>query len=118
MGSQFDVKGVKMNINYTLDLTSSFNPVNHISLGAKLNLGDKGRSNIQSQVQLRYAEGIELYSKGSRNDIEDAIQKWQEAKELSKNIGIRYDPAIEAINTARQLLLIHDEINAFGTLER
>ncbi|MBQ6058235.1 MAG: UPF0164 family protein [Treponema sp.] len=118
MGSQFDVKGVKMNINYSLDLTSSFNPVNHISLGAKLNLGDKGRSNIQSQVQLRYAEGIELYSKGSRNDIENAIQKWQEAKELSKNIGIRYDPAIEAINTARQLLLIHDEINAFGTLER
>ena len=49
---------------------------------------------------------------------EEGLEKWQEAKELSKNIGIRYDPAIEAINTARQLLQIHDEINAFGTLER
>ena len=117
LGSQFDVKGIKMSVNYTLDLTSSFNPVNHISLSAKILMGDHGRAQIQKEVQERYAEGLHLYSKGSRKDIEAAIQKWQEAKDLSKQIGIKYDPAIEAIYTARTLMELHDQINTFGTLD-
>jgi len=118
MGSQFLVKGVKMNINYTLDLTSSFNPVNHISLSARLLLGDRGRNTIKSEVQNKYAQGVNLYAQGKREDIVAAIQKWTEARDLSKTIGIKYDPAIEAIKTAQNLLDVHDKINAFGTLDQ
>jgi hypothetical protein len=118
LGSQFLIAGVKMNINYTLDLTSSFNPVNHISLAARLLLGDRGRGTVKAEVQKKYAEGINLYSKGTREDIVAAIIKWNEAKDLSKTIGIKYDPAIQAIKTAQSLLDVHDQINAFGTLDR
>ncbi len=117
IGSQFDVKGVKMSVNYTLDLTSSFNPVNHISLGAKLLMSDHGRNMTQEQVMTKYAEGVDYYSRGTREDIMNAIRKWNEAKELSKSIGIKYDPAIEAIKAAQDLLSVHDQINAFGTLD-
>lgn len=116
LGSQFDIKGIKMNVNYTLDLTSSFNPVNHISLAARLVLGDRGRSNVEKQVNLKYAEGLTLYAKGDRENIQKAIEKWNEARALSKTIGIKFDPALQAINAAQELLNAHDQINAFGTL--
>lgn len=118
LGSQFDVKGVKMSVNYTVDLTTSFNPVNHISLCAKLVLSDHGRGLTTRKTMDKYAEGIEYYSKGKREDIVNAIRLWEEARDLSKSIGIRYDPAIEAIKTAQNLLNVHDQINAFGTLDR
>lgn len=117
IGNQFDVKGIKMNVNYTLDLTTSMNPVNHLSVSARVLLGDRGRSAIKQEVQSKYAQGISLYSKGSREDIVKAIHKWNEAKDLSKSIGIRYDPAIEAIKAAQTLLDVHDQINSFGTLD-
>lgn len=117
LGSQFTVKGIKMSVNYTLDLTSSFNPVNHISLGARLILGDRGRSLIKDEVQSKYVQGIQLYSKGGKNDIIEAIQKWTEAKELSSSMGIRFDPAIKAIKSAQSLLDLHDMINSYGTLD-
>src|SRR5574344_433889 len=57
LGSEFTVKGVKMNVNYTFDLTSSANPVNHISLSAKMLLGDRGRAVIQQKVDELYRAG-------------------------------------------------------------
>ena len=116
IGSQFDIKGIKMNINYTLDLTTSFNPVNHISLAARLLLGDRGRSKTRAMVYEKYTEGIELYSKGDRQNIQKAIEKWTEAKNMSSSIGIKFDPAIEAITAAQDLLDVHDQIKNFGSL--
>ena len=118
IGSQFDIKGIKMNVNYTLDLTSSFNPVNHISLAARLVTGDRGRSKVKAAVNRKYAEGVTLYAKGDRENIRRAIEKWDEARTLSKTIGIKFDPAIEAMTAAMELLSAHDKINSFGTLEK
>ena len=117
IGSQFDLKGIKMNVNYTLDLTSSFNPVNHISLSARLLMGDRGRSKIRTLAFEKYAEGIGLYSKGDRQSIQQAIEKWIHAKQLFESIGIKFDPAIEAITTAQNLLTVHDQIRTFSSLE-
>lgn len=117
IGSQFDLKGIKMNVNYTLDLTSSFNPVNHISLSARLLMGDRGRSKIRTLAFEKYAEGIGLYSKGDRQSIQQAIEKWIHAKQLYESIGIKFDPAIEAITTAQNLLTVHDQIRTFSSLE-
>ena len=110
MGSQFNIKGIEMNINYTFDLTTTTAPINHISLSAKLNLGDKGRKAKQSLIQSKYAEGIYLYSQGTRQSISTAIIHWQEAKELSESIGIKYDPAIEAIKIAQDKKYISTSI--------
>ena len=89
MGSGFLVKAFQMNVNYTFDLTSSQNPVNHISLSAKVKLGDKGRSEIQDQVDAYYINGLRLYAEG---DLDGAIVQWNLAIALDK----RFDPAIDA----------------------
>lgn len=89
MGSGFQIKAFQMNVNYTFDLTSSQNPVNHISLSAKIKLGDKGRSKLREQVDAYYINGLRLYAEG---DLDGAIVQWDLAIALDK----RFDPAIDA----------------------
>ncbi len=113
-GSQVDIRGAKLNINYTFDLTSSSNPINHISLSAKLNLGDRGRAMKQKEIDDHYQKGLALYAMGSREDLEKAIEEWDKALSLDK----RFDPAIEGKTAALELIKYHDQIKAFGTLEK
>ncbi len=89
MGSGFVIKAFQMNVNYTFDLTSSQNPVNHISLSAKVRLGDKGRSKLQEQIDAYYINGLRLYAEG---DLDGAIVQWDLAIALDK----RFDPALDA----------------------
>lgn len=117
LGSQFDVKGIKMNVCYTLDLTTSMNPVNHISLAAKMNLGDRGRGKIKSGIQKKYAEGLSLFAKGGKTEIIRAIEIWKEAEALASSIGINFQPATRAIETAEEILSIHTRLTDFGTLD-
>lgn len=93
MGSTFLIKKVQLGVNYTFDLTSSQNPINHISLSAKLRLGDKGRSKIQEKVDEHYIAGLALYALG---DLESAIKQWDIAISLDNT----FDPAIDAKTAA------------------
>lgn len=113
-GSQIDIKGAKVNLNYTFDLTSSSNPINHFSVGAKLNLGDRGRAERQKIIDKYYQKGLELYAQGGREDLEKAIEEWDKALAIDR----RFDPAIEGKTAALELIKYHDEIRAFGTLEK
>ena len=97
LGSEFTVRGIKMNVNYTFDLTSSANPVNHLSLSAKMELGDRGRADIQKQVDQLYREGLIYYAQSGLETeeakatefMDKAIEVWKEA--LSLDHG--FDPA-------------------------
>lgn len=112
-GSEFDLNGLKINLAYTLDSkNTTINPLSKISLSAKMILGDNGRKEIQEEVQLNYVEGLSFYSKGTKEDILTAISKWEKAIELSSSIGIKFDPAIKAVNTAKSLLEAHEKINS------
>lgn len=102
-GFEFEVYKVRLNFNYTLDFTSSFNPINRISLSAKLLLGDRGRSELQSKVDELYQEGLQLYSQGK---WQDAINKWEEVLEIDK----RFDPAKLGIQTAKMQLDMFQKI--------
>ncbi|SFI58987.1 Uncharacterised protein family (UPF0164) [Treponema bryantii] len=93
-GFEFEVAKIRLNMNYTLDLTTSAAPVNRISLSAKLLLGDKGRSVIDAQVDEYYQIGLKYYADAK---WEDAILVWEEAIKLNK----RFDPAIQGIQSAR-----------------
>ena len=93
-GLEFEVAKIRLNLNYTLDLTSSLAPLNRISLSAKLLLGDKGRSITDAQVDEYYKLGLKYYADAK---WEDAILVWQEALKLNK----RFDPAIQGIQSAR-----------------
>ena len=93
-GFEFEVAKIRLNMNYTLDLTTSTAPVNRVGISAKILLGDKGRSIIDAEVDEYYQMGLKLYSEAK---WEDAILVWQEALKLNK----RFDPAIHGIKSAQ-----------------
>lgn len=99
LGSEFDIRGIKIDAAYTLDLTSSANPVNHISLSAKMLFGDRGRSSLLKKVDEYYLDGLKLYAEGYYNE---AIIKWEEAIRIaaSKPLCIKFEPAILARDAA------------------
>jgi len=102
LGSEFSIKGIKMNVNYTFDLTSSANPINRISLSAKMLLGDRGRAALQTKVDTLYREGLIYYAQSGMekneskaNDYMDmAVEVWNEALLLDKG----FDPAKTGIS--------------------
>ncbi|WP_027728550.1 UPF0164 family protein [Treponema sp. C6A8] len=93
-GFEFEVLKLRLNFNYTLDFTSSFNPFNRVSIGAKILFGDNGRSKVQDQIDALYREGLALYSQGK---WQEAIDVWNEVLKINK----RYDPAILGIESAQ-----------------
>lgn len=103
LGSEFEVKKVRMNVNYTLDLTSSLNPVNHISLSAKLELGDRGRAEKQKEIDDLYTIGLDYFAKG---DFTNAITVWKQVLDLDS----RFDPAIDGIKSAQNQLNLFQRI--------
>lgn len=106
LGSEFTIKGIKMNVNYTFDLTSSANPINHISLSAKMLLGDRGRADIQKQVDELYRQGLIYYAQsGMEKDksksseyMDKAVEVWEEALALDKG----FDPARTGIEVIQK----------------
>lgn len=93
LGGEFELKKVRFSVNYTLDLTSSLNPMNRFSLSAKINLGDGGRSQKQKQVDTLYGLGLSYYAEGN---IDKAIEIWQEGLKLDPY----FDPLKDAIKSA------------------
>ena len=102
-GSDINFNKIKLNINYTFDLTSSANPVNHISISAKMKLSDRGRGLRQKQVDSFYQEGLNYYAQGN---YEKAIEQWNLALNLDKN----FDPAIEGIFSAKMQILMFQKL--------
>ena len=102
-GFEFEVAKIRLNLNYTLDLTTSMAPLNRISLSAKILLGDKGRSITDAQVDEYYQLGLKYYADAK---WEDAILVWEEAVKLNK----RFDPAIQGIQSARYQIEMFQKI--------
>ncbi len=103
VGSEFQLSNARFNFNYTLDLTSSLNPVNRISVSAKILLGDRGRAQRQKLIDELYNKGLEYYSLG---EWEKAIEEWQSVLILNK----RYDPAILGIESARSQIDMYQRV--------
>ena len=93
-GLEVEIAKIRLNFNYSLDLTSSLSTFNRFGLSAKILLGDKGRSIIDSQVDELYQLGLKYYADAN---WEEAIAVWQEALKLNK----RFDPAIHGIKSAQ-----------------
>ena len=110
LGGEALYKGVQVNINYTLDLTTSFNPVNHISLSAKIKLGDRGRAELAAKVDALYIEGLEKYTAG---DYEGALLAWKNALKLNPG----FDPAKKGILIAERQRLLVEKIREMQSLE-
>ena len=103
VGSELQLSNARLNFNYSLDLTSSLNPVNRISLSAKILLGDRGRAERQKQIDELYLKGLEYYSNA---EWEKAIEQW----ELVLKINKRYDPAILGIDSAKSQIDMYERV--------
>jgi len=95
LGAQYNLtEKLTMNVNYTYDITSSFDPLNRISLTLKTHLGDRGRAKVQEEVDMYYLLGIDYYTQGN---LDMAIELWEKALSLDK----RYDPVKKALQAAQ-----------------
>ena len=103
VGSELQLTNARLNFNYTLDLTSSLNPVNRISLSAKILLGDRGRAERQAIIDQLYLEGLEYYA---ASEWTKAIEKWEEVLLINK----RYDPAILGIESAKSQIDMYNRV--------
>jgi len=93
VGSSFDIDLLKVTVNYTLDLTTQFTPLNRISIQAGFSLGDLGRAELAKKVETLYLTGLEAYARG---DVVSAIGAWSSTLELDPS----FDPARESLRAA------------------
>lgn len=102
-GAEFEVNRIRFNATYTLDFTTSLNPVNRISVSAKFLMGDDGRGEISKQIDELYNEGVYYFSQGNYSQ---AIECWEQVLLLDK----RFDPAILGIQAANRMLDMFQKI--------
>ncbi len=76
LGAAVDLPGVSLTVNYTLDMTTTFEPFDRFSIEARLNLGDRGRMAARAKVDELYLAGIEAFADGN---LDEAIRLWREA---------------------------------------
>lgn len=109
-GLEFEVAKIRFNMNYTLDMTSSLNPLNKFSLSLKLVLGDLGRSVKSAEVDRLYSLGLQYYTE---QNWEKAIEIWEQALEIDK----RFDPAIIGIVSAQYQIDMFQKIQESLTFD-
>lgn len=117
LGSTFSLKRIELGINYTFDLTSSANPVNHISCSVKALLPGKAkiRQNLQKKIDDNYIKGLKLYAQG---EYEEAIACWDLVIEaaMHKQMAVTFEPAIEAKASAERFLASKQRITDMNKL--
>jgi tetratricopeptide (TPR) repeat protein len=109
LGSRMDLEEISFNVNYTLDLTTQVG-LDRFSVTSSLNLGDRGRSITESEVDAYYIEGLKSYAEG---DLEEAIINWEKALELNPG----FTPAVANLITAKKTLQLIDEMQSLQTVE-
>lgn len=109
VGSAVNLKNISLDINYSLDLLTQIQPLNRVSMGVRLNLGDQGRMDSSLRIDKLYLEGLDAYS---RSDYSTARECWEEALRLDP----RYDPAKEALSVINKTLGVEERIREMTTL--
>jgi hypothetical protein len=90
LGSAITLQRVSLDVNYSLDLTTQFRPMNRVSIGVRFDLGDQGRMVNSQRVDELYLLGLDAYSAGNTNE---ARHYWEEALKINP----RFDPAKEGL---------------------
>ncbi|MFP4562349.1 MAG: UPF0164 family protein [Spirochaetia bacterium] len=110
VGSMVDLAKVSFTVNYTMDLTTSSNSVDHFSIQARLKLGDRGRADLRNTVDDLYTSGLEAYANGR---LTEAINFWNKVLELDPS----FQPANEMKLTARRALNLREAMESIQQVE-
>jgi tetratricopeptide (TPR) repeat protein len=110
IGSAVNLEQISLDINYTLDLLTQMQPLNRVSLGVRLNLGDGGRGALAARVDELYLAGLDAYAQG---DHDQARRHWEDA--LALNPG--FDPAREGLAILAHSQSVRDRIDEMQRLD-
>ncbi|MBN2874430.1 MAG: UPF0164 family protein [Spirochaetales bacterium] len=110
VGAAIDFSPLTLDINYTLDLTTQFTALNRMSIEARFDMGDMGRSSRAARAEELYLRGLDAYAAG---DLELAISLWDESLQLNPF----FDPARENRDTARTSLELRQRMLELQRLE-
>ena len=110
LGTEFQIKRFVFDLNYTFDLTSSMNPVNHFSLSARVNLGDHGRKSRRDRCDALYTQGLDEYAKGN---YDAAVQYWEAALKEDKS----FTPAQRWVDTVRGSQRLYNRVLEIQSLD-
>ena len=110
LGSTVNLRKIRFVVNYTLDLTTSTNSVDHFSIQAQLKMGDRGRAALQAKIDDYYTRGLEAYAEGR---LQEAIDNWNTVLELDPD----FQPAAEMKRTARKAINLQEEMESIQEIE-
>ncbi|HOX31232.1 MAG TPA: UPF0164 family protein [Spirochaetales bacterium] len=110
VGTAFTIETIRLNVNYTLDLTTQLTPLNRISIQAAFSLGDLGRAELAKRVDILYLSGLEAEASG---DIAKAMADWTEALRLDPT----FDPARDSLKTALGTVELQQTMESLQRLE-
>ena len=110
IGSAINLERIAIDVNYTLDLLTQLQPLNRVSLGVRLDLGDKGRQQRTNKAEDFFLLGLEAYS---RDNITDARLCWEEALRLDP----KYEPARESLIMLENRADLVQRVNDLTTLD-
>jgi tetratricopeptide (TPR) repeat protein len=110
VGSAVSLKKISLDINYTLDLMTQLQPLNRVSLGVRLDLGDQGRGSLSAKVDALYLGGLDAYAVGNYTEAE---YNWEEALKLDP----KFAPAKESLAILRHARSVEQRINDLQRLE-
>lgn len=102
-GASLSFSPLTLDVNYTLDLTTQFTPLNRMSIEAKFDLGDMGRGARSAKVDELYLLGMDAYASG---DLEKAADLWRQALAIDPF----FDPAREGLTNAEEALKLQQTI--------
>jgi tetratricopeptide (TPR) repeat protein len=110
LGSAIKLAALSLDINYTLDMLTQLQPLNRLSLGVRVDLGDRGRQAKANRVDALYLDGLDAYARG---DYADAGRLWQEALELDP----KYLPAQESLAILQEALAVQRRMDELQQLD-
>ena len=93
IGSALNLNRMALDVNYTLDMltqSQAIQPLNRISVGVRLDLGDRGRKELSNRIDDLYFLGLEAFTRGN---LADARLCWEEVLRLNP----RFEPVMESL---------------------
>ena len=110
LGSSIELGAAAIEINYSLDLATQIQPLNRVTIGVRLDMGDGGRQEIQQRVDEQYLAGLDAYSHG---DDERALAHFKKALELNPH----FDPAVEGVAAIDNFRALSNRIKSLESLD-
>ncbi|MFO7850133.1 MAG: UPF0164 family protein [Spirochaetia bacterium] len=110
LGSGLELEKMKINLNYTLDMTTQINSADRFSIEANMDLGDRGRGAAKERVEEYYVAGLESYAEG---DYERAIKFWEAALDIDPS----FQPASENIQITQRSLSLQKTMRELEKVE-